>query len=63
MPDYNNGRIYTVRCRTDNSLINVGSIKTNDLLRKMYESAIMICGEVYNHNPENLMYNFFNDKQ
>ena len=25
MPDYNNGRIYTVRCRTDNSLINVGS--------------------------------------
>jgi len=25
MPDYQNGRIYTVRCRTDNSLIYVGS--------------------------------------
>lgn len=44
-------------------LIKVGSITPNDVLRKMYESAIMICGEVYNHNPENLMYNFFNDKQ
>ena len=44
-------------------LIKVGSITPNDVLRKMYESTIMICGEVYNHNPENLMYNFFNDKQ
>ena len=43
-------------------LIKVGSITPNDVLRKMYESAIMMCGEVYNHNPENLMYNFFNDK-
>jgi len=43
-------------------LIKVGSITPNDVLRKMYESTIMMCGEVYNHNPENLMYNFFNDK-
>ena len=28
MPDYKNGRIYTVRCRTDNSLIYVGSTTT-----------------------------------
>ena len=25
MQDYQNGRIYTIRCRTDNSLIYVGS--------------------------------------
>ena len=25
MPDYKNGRIYTVRCRTNNSLIYIGS--------------------------------------
>ena len=25
MPDYQNGRIYTIRCRTDNSLIYVDS--------------------------------------
>jgi hypothetical protein len=43
-------------------LIKVGSITPNDVLRKMYESTVMICGEVQNHNPENLMYNFFNDK-
>jgi hypothetical protein len=44
-------------------LIKVGSITPNDVLRKIYESTIMMCGEVHNHNPENLMYNFFNDKQ
>jgi len=43
-------------------LIKIGSITPNDVLRKMYETTIMMCGEVYNHNPENLMYNFFNDK-
>ena len=43
-------------------LIKIGSITPNDVLRKMYESTIMMCGEVYNHNPENLMYNFFNEK-
>jgi len=39
-------------------LIKIGSIAPNDVLRKMYESAVMICGEVQNHNPENLLYNF-----
>jgi hypothetical protein len=43
-------------------LIKVGSITPNDVLRKMYESSLMVCGEIYNHNPENLLYNFFNDK-
>lgn len=39
-------------------LIKVGSIAPNDVLRKIYESSILICGEVQNHNPENLLYNF-----
>lgn len=41
-------------------LIKIGSIAPNDVLRKMYESASMLCGEVKNHNKENLLYNFFN---
>jgi hypothetical protein len=42
--------------------IKVGSTSPNDVLRKMYESVVMISGDVTNHNPENLMFNFFNDK-
>jgi hypothetical protein len=41
-------------------LIRVGSITPNDVLRKIYESALTICGEVYNHNPDNILYNFMN---
>jgi len=44
-------------------LIRVGTIAPNDVLRKMYESMTLICGEVQNHNPENLLYNFFNDNE
>jgi hypothetical protein len=40
--------------------IKVGSTAPNDVLRKMYESAVMICGEVQNHNPDNLLYNYLN---
>ena len=43
-------------------LIRVGSIAPNDVLRKMYESISLLCGEIQNHNPDNLLYNFFNDK-
>jgi hypothetical protein len=43
-------------------LIKVGSTSPNDVLRKMYESVVMISGDVVNHNPDNLLYNFFNDK-
>ena len=43
--------------------IKVGSTSPNDVLRKMYESVVMISGDVINHNPDNLLYNFFNDKQ
>lgn len=38
--------------------IKVGSNTPNDILRKMYESVSLICGEVQNHNSENLLYNF-----
>lgn len=40
--------------------IKIGSTAPSDVLRKMYESAVMICGEVQNHNPENLLYNYLN---
>lgn len=41
--------------------IKVGSNTPNDILRKMYESAMLICGEIQNHNPDNLLYNFLHD--
>lgn len=40
--------------------IKVGSTTPNDVLRKMYESVSLICGDIQNHNPENLLYNFIN---
>lgn len=40
--------------------VRVGTTAPNDVLRKMYESAQMICGEIQNHNPENLLFNFLN---
>jgi hypothetical protein len=42
-------------------LIRVGSTAPNDVLRKMYESSLLMCGEVNNHNPDNLLYNFLHD--
>ena len=44
-----------------NGFIKVGSIAPNDVLRKMYETASLVCGEIHNYNPENLVYNFFNE--
>ena len=38
--------------------IKIGSNAPNSVLRKMYESISMVCGEVENHNPENLLFNF-----
>ena len=46
-----------------NGFIKVGSTSPNDVLYKMYESIMLIDGEVKNHNPDNLLYNFFNDKK
>ena len=41
-------------------VIRVGSTTPNDVLRKMYESMSLICGEVQNHNPDTLLYNYIN---
>lgn len=46
-----------------NGFIKIGSTAPNDVLRKMYESAILMCGEIKNHSTENLLYNFFNEKK
>jgi len=43
-------------------LIRVGSIAPNEVLRRMYETAKMMCGEIQNHNPDNLLYNFLNSE-
>jgi hypothetical protein len=43
--------------------IKVGTTTPNDVLRQMYSSAMMICGEVQNHNQETLMYNFLYNKE
>ena len=42
--------------------IRVGSSAPNDVLRKMYETANLMCGEVENHNTENLLYNYLHDQ-
>jgi hypothetical protein len=47
---------HLIRC----GLIKVGTIAPNDVLRKMYESSVLMCGDLENHNPENLLYNFVN---
>ena len=38
--------------------IRVGSSAPNDVLRKMHETAKLMCGEIENHNPDNLVYNY-----
>jgi hypothetical protein len=40
--------------------IKIGSISPPDVLRQMFESASLMCGNVTNHNSETLMYNFLN---
>jgi hypothetical protein len=44
----------------EKGLIKVGSIAPNDVLRQMYENAVLIGGDVNNHNPDNLLYNYMN---
>jgi hypothetical protein len=43
--------------------IKVNSNTPNDVLRQMYECTNLICGEVKNHNSENLLYNYFHDTE
>ena len=39
-------------------LIKIGTLAPNEVLRKMYETVSMVCGEVQNHNSENMLYNY-----
>jgi hypothetical protein len=41
--------------------IKIGTTAPNDVLRKMYESAVMMGGEIQNYNSENLLFNYLND--
>lgn len=41
--------------------IKIGTTTPNDVLRQMYEAALLVCGEVQNHNKETLMFNFLNN--
>jgi hypothetical protein len=41
--------------------IRVGSSTPYDVLRKIYESAMLMCGEIKNHNPDNLLFNYLNN--
>ena len=43
--------------------IKVGSIAPADVLRKMYETVSTVCGDVHNHNSDNMIYNYFNGKE
>jgi hypothetical protein len=43
--------------------IRVGSTTPNDVLRKMYETSQLICGEVHNHNEDNLLFNFLHNSE
>jgi len=42
--------------------IKVGCIAPNDVLRQMYESTMMICGDVKNHNQDYLLHNFLHQE-
>jgi hypothetical protein len=47
-------RKHLIKC----GLLKIGSTAPNDVLRKMYESTQLLCGEIQNHNPDNLLHNF-----
>jgi hypothetical protein len=46
----------------DHHLIKIGSNAPNDILRKLYESAILT-GEINNNNKDTMLHNFMKDKE
>ena len=42
-------------------LIKIGSTAPTDILREMYKNVIMLCGDLQNHNTENVLYNYLHD--
>jgi len=47
----------------NHGFIKVGCNSPSDVLRKMYETASLMCGEIKNHNPDTLLYNYINDTE
>lgn len=41
--------------------IKVGSSAPNEILRKMFMTTQLMCGEIQNHNSENLLYNYLHN--
>ena len=46
----------------DHNLVKIGSNAPNDVIRKIYESA-MLTGEIMNSNAETLLHNFSKDEK
>lgn len=42
-------------------LIKVGTTAPNEVLRKMYETSQMICGDLHNHNTDIILHNYIHD--
>lgn len=40
--------------------IKIGCTAPPHVLRKMYECVSLMCGDIKNHNPDNLLYNYLN---
>ena len=48
MPDYNKGKIYTIRCITDDTMIYVGST-IQPLYKRLYQHKVFCIKEKYKH--------------